>query len=238
VSTSAAGLRAIRALRVRARCAIAHQRRLVSNPRSRRVPCRDRWAIGAAGSALPSHGRGRRFEPGIAHERPHSTGGVLHFPHSRPLSPRVSRCGIRDRRLPRRRATRDARGNDDRRSVVHRIRGDGCRDRPFVLREALRVVVRTRPRRRRLCDRRRRRANRRPRRRRGHRAVRVLPRRRPRGGGRHGRTPRRHRPVDPRRRGRGIGRDLRGVQAVSRRPGLSVRGCIARRIAESGQRQP
>ena len=37
------------------------------------------WAIGAAGSALPSHGRGRRFEPGIAHERPHSTGGVLRF---------------------------------------------------------------------------------------------------------------------------------------------------------------
>ena len=41
-------------------------------------------AIGAVGSALPSHGRGRRFESGIAH-------------HQDPRLPGVFSCGTDDR---------------------------------------------------------------------------------------------------------------------------------------------
>jgi hypothetical protein len=37
--------------------------------RSRRSTGRICWAIGAVGSALPSHGRGHRFESGIAHQK-------------------------------------------------------------------------------------------------------------------------------------------------------------------------
>jgi hypothetical protein len=41
------------------------------------------WAIGAVGSALPSHGRGHRFESGIAHTERKTRGisRVFLFPH-------------------------------------------------------------------------------------------------------------------------------------------------------------
>lgn len=38
------------------------------------------WAIGAVGSALPSHGRGHRFESGIAHPHPRSSAGGFLMP--------------------------------------------------------------------------------------------------------------------------------------------------------------
>ena len=186
------------------------------------------WAIGAAGSALPSHGRGRRFEPGIAHERPHSTGGVLRFG--------ATRCGIRSPRLPWRTHASMRGGDHDRRGVVHRVRRPGRHDRAHLLREAVRVVVRTRTGRRGLRDRRGRRAGRRPRRRRGRLAVRVLPGRRPRGRGRERRTPR-----------RSASRSCRVATTRSPPPASASSGCaattrgrrsacIARRCTEASRR--
>ena len=55
--------------------------------------CECNWAIGAAGSALPSHGRGRGFKSRIAHKiNPRSNGGFFLPTHS-PGPPMGTRWG-------------------------------------------------------------------------------------------------------------------------------------------------
>ena len=163
--------------------------------RSMEKPCKAIWAIGAVGSALPSHGRGHRFESGIAHERPHSTGGVLRFrnplPHPLPASTVTAhdastRGGIMTGQV----SFIEFGGRDAMTARTFYGKLFGWSFEPGPGGEGYAIDGAGVP------------AGR-PRRRRGRLAVRVLPRRRPRGGGRGRRAPRRHRRGHAGRRRRG-----------------------------------